>query len=59
MNNVKWIHIAAFSCVTGITIDAVRGKIKRGVWKPGVIYKKVDNRMMINIVEYEKWVSSR
>lgn len=58
MNHIKWVHIAEFSQVTGITIDAVRGKIKRGIWKSGVIYKKVDNRMMINLVEYEKWILS-
>lgn len=56
---IKWIKISLFAEYTKYTIDAIKAKRSRGVWKDGVITKKApDGSILINIDAYHKWVES-
>ena len=56
---MKWITIRKFSSLSGYSEEAVRQKIKKGVWIFGVHYRKApDSRIFINIQEIEKWIES-
>ncbi len=52
----RWVTIALAASVTGLTEKAIRRKIQRGVWLLNRHWRKVDGRVYINLVEYEKWV---
>lgn len=55
----KWITIAYFSQLTGMSIGAIRGKINRGKWKPGKVFQKsADNGILFNLEAYYEWVES-
>ena len=54
---IKWLTIRKFSCETGYTENAVRCKIKAGVWLEGLLWKKApDGRILMNTAGYEQWV---
>lgn len=55
----RYITIEKFSQETGYTEDAVRTKIKRGVWQEKVVWLKApDGRVLINMDGYDEWVES-
>ena len=57
---VRYLTIAKFSAESGYSEDAVRAKIKEGVWLKGVVWTKApDGRVLINTEGYEKWVEGR
>jgi hypothetical protein len=57
---MRWLLIPGFCRETGYTEDAVRTKIKRGIWLEGIIWRKApDGRIHINIEEYQKWVEGK
>jgi hypothetical protein len=52
------LHLA---CVlTGYTVKAMQRKIERGDWTEGKVWKRApDGRVLIDMVEYHKWVEGR
>lgn len=57
---IKYQTIEKFSAESGYTPDAIRTKIKRGVWPQGLVWVKApDGRNLINIEGYELWVEGR
>lgn len=57
--HMKWVTIRRFSELSGYSAEAVRSKIKKGVWKYRVHFRKApDGRVLVNIEEIEKWVES-
>ncbi len=58
-SSVKWIKISLFAEQTKYSVDAIKAKRSRGIWKDGVITKKApDGCVMINIDAYHRWVES-
>ena len=56
---MKYVTIPRFSTLSGYTEKAVRNKIAGGVWIEGRHYHRApDNRILIDIIEVEKWVES-
>lgn len=54
---LRYVTIKRFAELSGYSEDAVRSKIGGGIWVEGVQYKRApDNRVLINIEGYEKWV---
>lgn len=52
----KNVTINKFAELTGYTEKAVRHKIDLGVWVEGRVWRKApDNRILINIEEYDRW----
>jgi hypothetical protein len=57
---VQWVTVAKFAELTGYSEDAVRAKLKTGVWLLGKHYRKApDNRVLMNLTEYERWVEGK
>lgn len=55
----QWVLIKRFAEITGYSENAVRHKIKGGVWIEGRIWRRApDGRIFVNIVEFERWVES-
>lgn len=51
------IHVAA--SLTGLTQNAIRQKISKGVWMQGKQYRKgPDGRIYIDMKGYEEWVQT-
>ena len=43
---------------TGYTDQAIRAKIKKGVWPQGRLWKKApDNRIVFNLPEIQSWMA--
>lgn len=56
----RFVTIELASTLTGFTPDAIRTKIKRGVWLDGREYVHApDNRVLIDLAGYERWVTRR
>jgi len=56
---INFVTIDKFCSDTGYTKNAVRAKIKNGVWlKDQVWVKAKDNRILINLEGYEKWIKT-
>ena len=59
MMPVNWLTIRKFSEQTGYSEDAVRGKIRDGVWLEGRVWIKApDNRVLLSVEGYNQWVES-
>jgi hypothetical protein len=57
---MNWVLIKKLVELTGYTDDAVRAKIKRGVWLSGIHWKKApDNRIFINVEAVQQWIEKR
>lgn len=56
----RWVLVRKFAELTGYSENAVRHKIKGGVWVEGRIWKKApDGRVFVNVDEFERWVESQ
>lgn len=56
----RYIRIPAFAHISGYTEKAIRRKIDEGIWIEGRQYHRApDGRLLIDIVGYEAWVSSK
>ena len=54
---LRYTTISKFAIESGYTEDAIRTKIRDGVWAKGtVVVKAPDGRNLIDKEEYEKWV---
>lgn len=55
----QWVLVKRFAEITGYSENAVRHKVKSGVWLEGQIWRKApDGRIFLNLVEFERWVES-
>ncbi len=58
-NPSQLVVINRFAALTGYSENAVRHKIKGGVWLEGRIWRRApDGRICVNIHEFERWVES-
>lgn len=56
---MKWVLIKKIIELIGITDDAIRAKMARGIWLQGVHWKKApDNRIYFNYEAIQKWIES-
>jgi hypothetical protein len=57
---MRYITIAKFAAESGYSEDAVRAKIKNGVWLEGLVWKKApDGRVLIIPEGYERWAEGQ
>lgn len=57
---MKWVLINKVIELIGYTDDAIRAKIKRGVWLQNVHWKKApDGRLFFNIEAIHKWIENK
>lgn len=53
----RYVTIARCSQLTGYTEDAIRTKIRDGVWAEGEVWRRApDGRVLVDIDGYERWV---
>jgi hypothetical protein len=54
-----WVLISLAAEIFGYTEEAIRNKIKKGVWIKGTHWRKApDNRVFIHIGEVHRWIES-
>lgn len=54
---MKWVLINKVIELIGYTDDAIRAKIKRGVWLQNIHWRKApDGRLVFNIEAIQKWI---
>jgi hypothetical protein len=54
---MKWVLINKVIELIGYTDDAIRAKIKKGVWRSGIHWKKApDGRLVFNLEAIQKWI---
>lgn len=54
---MRWITINKLSELSGYTKDAIRAKIKKGVWLSNEHWKKApDGRILMNPKAIETWI---
>lgn len=59
MTSLRYVTIGKFAAESGYTEDAIRTKIKNGVWLMGSVWIKApDGRNLIDVQGYERWVES-
>ncbi|GIZ52490.1 excisionase [Noviherbaspirillum aridicola] len=57
---LEWILIPLFSKLTGYTENAIRCKIRDGVWLEGKHYRRAqDGRITMNLRAYYRWVEEK
>ena len=56
---VRYVTIRKFALETGYSEDAIRTKIRDGVWPEANVWTKApDGRILMDIEGYNEWVSS-
>lgn len=56
---LRYVTIPKFSAESGYTEDAIRTKIRDGIWPVNDIWIKApDGRILISTEGYEKWVET-
>jgi len=57
---LRYVTISKFAQESGYTEEAIRAKIKAGVWLMDLVWKKApDGRVLIDIEGYAKWVEGK
>jgi hypothetical protein len=57
VGTLRYVTISKFAQESGYTQEAIRAKIKAGVWLQDVVWKKApDGRVLIDIDGFERWV---
>lgn len=57
---MNWVLIKKLNELTGYTDDAIRAKIKRGVWLKDVHWRKApDGRIVFNILAIQQWIEGK
>jgi hypothetical protein len=55
---LEWVKLSKYCELAGDTVDAVKAKIKRGLWAEEKHYRKAaDGRIYINLVEANLWIA--
>ncbi|MEJ0034849.1 MAG: excisionase [Gammaproteobacteria bacterium] len=56
----RYVLLPLANIITGYTVKAMQGKIQRGDWQEGKVWRRApDGRILIDMVEYERWVEGR
>lgn len=56
---MRYLTVRKFASESGYTEDAIRSKIRDGVWRLGEIWLKApDGRTLIDMEGYETWVEA-
>ena len=56
---LRYLTIPKFSAESGYTEDAIRTKIRDGIWPHGQVWIKApDGRNLIDVQGYEQWVET-
>lgn len=55
---LKWVLLSKFCEISGLTENAVRLKITKGIWRQDKIVKTVCRRIFVNVIEYNNWVEN-
>jgi hypothetical protein len=56
---LRYLTIPKFAAESGYTEDAIRSKIRDGVWAEGAVWHRApDNRILIDVLGFEKWVEA-
>ncbi|MBK1732904.1 excisionase [Thiococcus pfennigii] len=59
-DRVDFVTIKRFSELSGYTEDAVRKKIKTGVWLEKIHYRRApDGRLLMSLAAYHRWVEGK
>lgn len=54
---LRYMTIDKFAAESGYSEDAIRAKIKTGVWLEGIVWRKApDGRILISEEGYGRWV---
>ena len=57
---MNWVLIKKLAELTGYTDDAIRAKIKRGVWRCDIHWKKApDGRILFNLLAIKEWIEGK
>lgn len=57
---MKWVLIKRVVEIIGYTEDAIRAKIRKGVWISGTHWTKApDNRILFNIEAIQLWIEGK
>lgn len=57
---MKWVLINKVIELIGYSDDAIRAKIKKGVWLAGTHWRKApDGRLVFNLEALQKWIEGR
>lgn len=55
-----WVLICKLIGLVGYTDDAIRAKIKKGVWLEGVHWRKApDGRLFFNLMAIKQWIEGK
>ena len=58
MVEVEWVKIPKYCELVGDTVEAVKAKIKRGLWAEEKHYRKAaDGRIYISLREVSEWIA--
>lgn len=54
---VRYVTILKFADLSGYTADAIRSKIRDGIWREGQEWRRApDSRILIDVDGYHRWV---
>lgn len=54
---LRYVTISKFAAESGYTEDAIRTKIRDGIWREGQEWRRApDGRVLIDIDGYHRWV---
>jgi hypothetical protein len=57
---MNWVLINKVTELIGYSDDAVRAKIKRGVWLQNIHWRKApDGRLFFNMQAIQKWIEGK
>jgi len=56
---MRYMTVRKFASESGYSVDAIRSKIRDGIWRLGEIWNRApDGRTLIDVVGYEAWVEA-
>lgn len=54
---LRYLTIPRFAELSGYTADAIRSKIRDGIWREGQEWRRApDSRILIDVDGYHRWV---
>ena len=57
---IKWVLIHKIVELIGYTDDAIRAKMKRGVWICGIHWRRApDGRIVFNVEAIQQWMEGK
>lgn len=56
---LRYLTIAKFAAESGYTENAIRTKIRDGIWREGQEWKRApDGRVLVDVDGYHRWVET-